>query len=117
MNYPLLYQWEQLLSAHLPSLNSWQQANMALFSHGIMRAESCQQGQVARLAAEKGWTASLIREVVRCDENTVRLWLKRHIAEGIEGLKDEPRPWITPKVTPAHDARWIGDAEPERRVR
>jgi len=23
------------------------------------------------LAAEKGWTASLIREVVRCDENTV----------------------------------------------
>ncbi len=59
------------------------------------------------LAAEKGWTASLIREVVRCDENTVRLWLKRSIAEGIEGLKDEPRPRITPKVTPAYEEQLV----------
>jgi hypothetical protein len=48
MNYALLYQWEQLLSAHLPSLNSWQRANVALFSYGIVKAESCQQGAVAR---------------------------------------------------------------------
>src|SRR5512139_1238520 len=48
MNYPLLYQWEQLLAGRLRSLNSWQQANVALFSYGIMRAESCQQGRVAR---------------------------------------------------------------------
>jgi len=59
------------------------------------------------LAAEKGWTASLIREVVRCDENTVRLWLKRSIAEGIEGLKDEPRPGITPKATPAYEEQLV----------
>jgi DDE family transposase len=48
MNYPLLYQWEQLLSAHLPSLNSWQHANVALFSYGVMECESCQQGAIAR---------------------------------------------------------------------
>jgi hypothetical protein len=48
MNYPLLYQWEQELSEHLPMLNSWQSANVALFSYGIIRAESCQQGAVAR---------------------------------------------------------------------
>jgi hypothetical protein len=30
MNYQLLYQLEGLLSAHLPSLNSWQQATVAL---------------------------------------------------------------------------------------
>jgi hypothetical protein len=48
MNYPLLYQWEELLSAHLSCLNSWQRANVALFSYGIIRAESCQQGSVAR---------------------------------------------------------------------
>jgi hypothetical protein len=29
-------------------LNSWQQANVALFSYGIIRAESCQQESVAR---------------------------------------------------------------------
>jgi hypothetical protein len=48
MNQVLLYQWEQLLSAKLPSLNSWQRANVALLSYGVMRAESCQQRQVAQ---------------------------------------------------------------------
>lgn len=48
MNHSLLYQWERLLSAHLPSLNSWQQANVALFSYGVIAAEGCQQGEVAR---------------------------------------------------------------------
>lgn len=27
MNYGLLYQWERLLSAHLPSLNRWRGVN------------------------------------------------------------------------------------------
>lgn len=48
MNYQLLYQWETLLSAHLPSLNRWQQANVALFSYGVIQAEACQQGAIAR---------------------------------------------------------------------
>lgn len=48
MNYHLLYQLETALSAHLPSLNSWQQANVALFSYGVIAAEGCQQGEIAR---------------------------------------------------------------------
>jgi hypothetical protein len=48
MNYRLLYQFEQMLSAHLTCLNSWQLANVALFSCGVIQAESCQQGQIAR---------------------------------------------------------------------
>ena len=48
MNYRLLYQLEQMIAAHLPCLNSWQQANVALFSYGVIQAESCQQGAVAR---------------------------------------------------------------------
>lgn len=48
MNTILLYQWEQELGKRLPSLNSWQQANVSLFSYGIVRAESCQQGAVSR---------------------------------------------------------------------
>jgi hypothetical protein len=48
MNYKLLYQWEIELAAHLPGMNSWQIENMALFSYGIVRAESCQQGAVGR---------------------------------------------------------------------
>lgn len=65
------------------------------------------RAQMVLLAAEKGWTASVISEVVRCDENTVRLWLKRYRAEGVEGLRDEPRPGITPKVTPAYEEQLL----------
>ena len=48
MNHKLLYQLEQMLSAQLPCLNSWQQAKVALFSYGVIQAESCQQGAIAR---------------------------------------------------------------------
>lgn len=48
MNYKLLYQLERMLSAHLPCMNGWQQANVALFSYGVIEAESCQQGAIAR---------------------------------------------------------------------
>src|SRR5215207_11239660 len=48
MNLPLLYQWEEELATALPGLNSWQVENVALFSYGVIRAESCQQGQLAR---------------------------------------------------------------------
>lgn len=48
MNHKLLYQLEEMLSAHLPCMNSWQQANVALFSYGVIRAESSQQGAIAR---------------------------------------------------------------------
>jgi transposase len=65
------------------------------------------RAQMILLSAEKGWTASLISEVVRCDENTVRLWLKRYRAEGIEGLKDNPRPGIRPKVTSEYEEQLV----------
>ena len=48
MNYQLLYQWETLLAAYLPCLNGWQSANVALFSYGIIKAESCQPEGMAR---------------------------------------------------------------------
>lgn len=60
------------------------------------------RAQIILLAAERGWTASAISEVVRQDENTVRLWLKRYVAEGIEGLCDAPHPGARPKVTEAY---------------
>jgi hypothetical protein len=48
MNFKLLYQWQNEIAKHLGSLNSWQVENVALFSYGLIRAESCQQGSVAR---------------------------------------------------------------------
>lgn len=70
MNHHLLYQFEQLLSAHLPSLNSWQQANVALFSYGVIEAESCQQGAIARAVSCGERVDSTARRFRRFLDNT-----------------------------------------------
>src|SRR5512134_2250229 len=80
MNYPLLYQWEQLLSAHLPSLNSWQQANVALLSYGVMRSESCQQGAIAR-AVSCGETVESTARRLRRFVNNQAIELERFFSE------------------------------------
>jgi len=48
MNLKVLYQWKNEIANRLSSLNSWQVENVSLFSYGIICAESCQQGCVAR---------------------------------------------------------------------
>ncbi len=51
MNLKLLYQWTEQLARYLPSLNAWQVANLALFSYGVVLAESSQQMWIARKVA------------------------------------------------------------------
>jgi len=51
------------------------------------------------LSAEKRLKAEEIAEIVRTSHITVLRWLKRYMAEGIEGLKDEPREGSPAKVT------------------
>jgi len=59
------------------------------------------RAQIILLAAEQGLLAHEIAPIVRKDDETVRAWLKRYRAEGIEGLKDAPRAGGPPKVTQA----------------
>jgi transposase len=66
-----------------------------------------QRAQVVLLAAEKGLVATEIGAIVRLSEESVRRWLKRYRAEGIEGLKDAPRPGMTPVVTPEYRAQLV----------
>lgn len=65
------------------------------------------RAQMMLLAAEKQWVAREIAEIVRENEQTVRRWMKRYMAEGIEGLQDAPRPGATPKVTPEYEAELL----------
>ena len=51
------------------------------------------------LAAERRMTAAEITVIVRTSEETVRRWLKRYLAEGVEGLRDVPHPGAARKVT------------------
>lgn len=60
MNLEILYQWREEIAKGLPSLNSWQLENVALFSQGIIYAESSQQEKIARkvVCGEKAGSAS-----------------------------------------------------------
>ena len=57
------------------------------------------RAQMILLGAEQGMTAPTIALIVRENDQTVRNWMKRYEAEGVEGLKDAPRPGSPRKVT------------------
>jgi transposase len=59
--------------------------------------------------------APQIAEIVRSNEESVRRWLKRYEAEGIEALKDNPRSGTTPLVTEEYRAKLV--AAVRRRLR
>jgi transposase len=65
------------------------------------------RAQIILLAAEQGLLAHEIAPIVRKDDETVRSWLKRYLAEGIQGLQDEPRAGGPPKVTPAYQEKLV----------
>ncbi|MEO8394439.1 MAG: helix-turn-helix domain-containing protein [Chloroflexota bacterium] len=66
-----------------------------------------QRAHIVLLAAEQNMVASQIGRIVRLNEESVRRWLKRYEAEGIEGLKDDPRPGMAPLVTPESRAQLV----------
>lgn len=51
MNPNVLYQWSEEIANRFPCLNSWQMANVAQFSLGIIHAQNCQQQKVAQEVA------------------------------------------------------------------
>ncbi|HZY64804.1 MAG TPA: helix-turn-helix domain-containing protein [Rubrobacteraceae bacterium] len=57
------------------------------------------RAQMVLLAAEQRLVAAEIAGIVRSSEETVRRWLKRYLAEGVEGLRDVPHPGAPRKVT------------------
>ncbi len=63
--------------------------------------------QMVLLAGEQRMTAPAIAAIVREDDQTVRNWLRRYLAEGIEGLKDRPMPGAPPKITQAYEEQLL----------
>ncbi len=59
------------------------------------------------LSAEQRLKVGEIADIVRESEATVLHWLKRYIAEGVEGLKDVPRPGRYRTVTDAYREKLI----------
>ncbi len=59
------------------------------------------------LAVEQRLVAEEIAGLVRSSEETVRRWLKRYLAEGVEGLRDVPHPGAPRKVTDEYRERLV----------
>lgn len=60
------------------------------------------RAQMILLAAEQHLSAAAIAAIVRDSEETVRRWLKRYQAEGVEGLHDQHRGGRPATVTDAY---------------
>ena len=59
------------------------------------------------LSSEKGLKAEEIAQIVRESDITVLRWLKRYLAEGIEGLKDGTRMGLSSVVTEEYRKRLL----------
>ncbi len=74
------------------------------------------RAQMILLAAERGMVAAEIAVIVRQDEETVRRWFARYLAEGIEGLSDAPRSGAPPKATSGYRERLLASARQRPRA-
>lgn len=83
----------------LPSQTPEQLAALDELYHTTKDVRLRQRAQLVLLAAEKAMVAAEIASIVRLGEESVRRWLKRYQAEGLEGLRDAPRPGMAPVVT------------------
>ncbi len=74
----------------IPTLNSEQLDALEKLYRGTRSVRLRTRAQMVLLAAERRLVAEEIAEIVRSSEETVRRWLKRYLAEGVEGLSDAP---------------------------
>lgn len=65
------------------------------------------RAQIVLLAGEQRLTAPAIARIVRENDEPVRRWLRRWVAEGITGLQDRPMPGGPSKITHAYRERLL----------
>jgi transposase len=91
----------------IPTLSSEQLDALEKAYRTTREARFRTRAQMILLAAEQHLTAARIAEIVRASEETVRRWLKRYLAEGVEGLRDAPHPGAPGKVTAEYRERLV----------
>jgi transposase len=76
----------------VPSLKAEQLAELEALYSKTDKPGYRTRVQMVLLSSEQGLKAEEIAQIVRESHITVLRWLKRYLSEGIEGLKDAPRP-------------------------
>jgi transposase len=83
----------------VPPLTKEQLAELEELYHKTNTPRYRTRAQMVLLSAEKGLKAEEIAPIVRESYITVLRWLKRYLAEGVEGLMDAPRSGRSTTVT------------------
>ena len=68
------------------------------------------RAQMVLLATERRMSAAEITGIVRACEKTVRRWVKRYLAEGVDGLRDAAHPGSPRNVTAEYRKRLVNAA-------
>src|SRR5215831_19738681 len=89
---------------HIPALTSMQNKALDQLYRTTQDPRLRTRAQMVLLAAEQGLKVPQIAAIARESEATVLRWLKRSLAEGLEGLQDAPRPGRPARVTEAYRA-------------
>jgi transposase len=92
---------------HVPSLTPTQSEQLDHLYRTTKDPRLRTRAQMVLLSAEQELTVAKIAAIVRESEATVLRWLKRYLAEGIEGLQDAPRPGRPSPVTETYKAELL----------
>lgn len=68
------------------------------------------RAQMVLLSAERELKVPDIAAIVRESDDTVARWLKRYLAEGLEGLQDAPRPGRPSEITETYRSTLLAAA-------
>ncbi len=98
---------EPVKPIRIPTLAPEQLAELETLYRTTRDARLRTRSQMVLLAAERRLVAEEIAGIVRTSEETVRRWLKRYLAEGVEGLRDVPHPGAPRKVTDEYRERLV----------
>src|SRR3954470_14834020 len=77
---------ESMKPIRVPNLTPEQLAELEELYRSTRNVRLRTRAQMVLLAAERCLSAAEIADIVRASEETVRRWLKRYLAEGVEGL-------------------------------
>ena len=87
---------------HIPALTPMQTKELDHLYRTTKAPRLRTRAQMVLLSVEQGLKVPPIAAIVRESEATVLRWLKRYLAEGIEGLQDAPRPGRPSEMTEAY---------------
>jgi transposase len=91
----------------VPPLKAEQLAKLEGLYQKTDKPRNRTRAQMVLLSSEQGLKAEGIAQIVRESHITGLRWLKRYLAEGIEGLKDDPRPGRNTVVTEEYRKRLL----------